>query len=127
MILSLPKFWASVAACLYLAAGGAWAQSQEQTQERLVDTVNQTEQASARAGEKLRAGDTAAGCAELRAALTGSDTSLDMIRQLLGQIRQDTTLHGSIRNQMLQDLQSMSVRLESQKQGLDAQISGRCP
>ncbi len=126
MIPALAKRLPSILICLCLVAGRASAQSQEQAQERLVDTVNRAEQMTSRAGEKFQAGDTAGGCVDLRAATTDSQTSLDLVRQLAGQIGQDTTLHDDTRDQMLQDLQNMSARLTSQKQTLDARISARC-
>jgi len=126
MIPVLPKFVMPAMICLCLVAGGAWAQTQEQVQEQLVDTVKRAEQVTARAGEKFKAGDTTGGCSDLHAASADSHASLDMIRQLSGQIRQDDTLHDDTRNQMLQDLQGMGARLTSQKQNLDAQVVAHC-
>ena len=126
MITLLPKRLAPVFLCLSLIATGARAQTQEQVQEQLVDSVKTAEQHANNATEKFKANDTAGGCADLRAASADTAGSLELARQLSGLISQDTALNEETRGRMLQDVLSMSATLVSQKQGMDTQITARC-
>lgn len=126
MIPTLPKRLAPVFICLCFIAASAWAQTQEQVQEYLVDSVNTAEQAANSATEKFKANDTAGGCADLRAAATDTANSLELARQLSGLISENTALNEETRGRMLQDVLSLSATLVSQKQGMDTQITARC-
>ena len=126
MIPTLPKRLAPAFICLCFIATHAWAQTQEQVQEHLVDMVNKAEQEASSASGKFKANDTAGGCADLRAAAADTAASLDLARQLSGLISQDTALNEDTRGRMLQDVLSLSATLVSQKQGMDTQITARC-
>jgi hypothetical protein len=109
-----------------LCAAPAYAQTQEQVQERLVDTIRKAGQETSRAAEKFRANDAGGGCAELRAAVADTAAGLELARQLSGLINQDTALNENTRDRMLQDVLALSATLASQKQGLAAQIATGC-
>ena len=121
-----PKRLAPVFICFCLIANGAWAQTQEQVQEQLVDSVKAAEQHASSATEKFKANDTAGGCTDLRDAAADTAGSLELARQLSGLISQDTALNEETRGRMLQDILGMSATLVSQKQGMDTQITARC-
>jgi hypothetical protein len=126
MIPTSSKRLAPVFICLCFIAANARAQTQEQVQEHLVDSVNKAEQHANSATEKFKANDTAGGCTDLRAATADTAASLDLARQLSGLISQDTALNEETRGRMLQDVLSLSATLVSQKQGMDTQITARC-
>ena len=121
-----PKRLAPAFICLCLVATGARAQTQEQVQERLVDSVKTAEQHADSATEKFKVNDAAGGCTDLRAAATDTAGSLELARQLSGLMSQDTALNEETRGRMLQDVLSLSATLVSQKQGMDTQITARC-
>jgi hypothetical protein len=126
MIIPLPKRLAPAFICLCLIATGARAQTQEQIQEHLVDSVKTAEQEANSAGAKFKANDTAGGCTDLRAAAADTTGSLELARQLSGLISQDTALNEETRGRMLQDVLSLSATLVSQKQAMDTQITAHC-
>ncbi|HTM80749.1 hypothetical protein [Asticcacaulis sp.] len=126
MIIPLPKRLAPAFICLCLIATGAWAQTQEQVQERLVDSVKTAEQEANSAAAKFKANDAAGGCTDLRATAADTAASLELARQLSGLISENTALNEETRGRMLQDVLSLSATLVSQKQGMDTQITARC-
>lgn len=121
-----PKRLVPAFICLCLFGTGARAQTQEQIQEQLVDSVKTAEQHAGSATEKFKVNDAAGGCADLRAAATDTAGSLELARQLSGLMSQDTALNEEARGRMLQDVLSLSATLVSQKQGMDTQIIARC-
>ncbi|MFT4076769.1 MAG: hypothetical protein QM647_14690 [Asticcacaulis sp.] len=122
----LPRGILPVVFCLGLMAGTAQAQTQEQLQDQLVDSVNLAEQQADDAAERFRANDIAGGCTDLRAASSGLDNSVALAQQLQAQLGHDRGLSDTVRDRMLHDLQDMSSSFASQKQDMDVQIDAHC-
>ena len=126
MIPTLPKRLALVFICLGLIATAVRAQTQEQLQEQLVDSMNRTGQEIDRAKDKLKANDTTGACAELRAASVDNARTIDLAEQLAAILKTDTSLSDLTRARMRLDLVDILTNFTLQKRGLEAQISAKC-